>query len=92
MGRRSVSGIRQPARLLRHEHEHRPSHHLGEPQISGPLAVYPIFGPQPGLRYRSIAHAIERGAYVTELDGRASDNNVLITNASDQGVLLTRGS
>jgi hypothetical protein len=66
-------------------------HHLGEPQISGPLAVYPIFGPQPRLRYRSLAHAVERGAYITELDGRASVNDVLITNASDQGVLLYEG-
>jgi hypothetical protein len=67
------------------------SHHLGEPQISGPLAVYPIFGPQPRLRYRSLAHAVERGAYITELDGRASVNDVLITNASDQVVLLYEG-
>jgi hypothetical protein len=66
-------------------------HHLGEPQISGRLAVYPIFGPQPRLRYRSLAHAVERGAYITELDGRASVNDVLITNASDQGVLLYEG-
>jgi hypothetical protein len=66
-------------------------HHLGEPQISGPLAVYPIFGPQPRLRYRSLAHAVERGAYVTELDGRASVNDVLITNAADEGVLLYEG-
>ena len=66
-------------------------HHLGEPQISGPLAVYPIFGPQPRLRYRNLAHAIERGAYITELDGRASVNDVLITNASDQAVLLYEG-
>ena len=66
-------------------------HHLGEPQISGPLAVYPIFGPHPRLRYRSLAHAVERGAYITELDGRASVNDVLITNASGQGVLLYEG-
>jgi hypothetical protein len=66
-------------------------HQLGEPQISGPLAVYPIFGPQPRLRYRSLAHAAQRGAYITELDGRASVNDVLITNASDQGVLLYEG-
>jgi hypothetical protein len=66
-------------------------HHLGEPQISGPLAVYPIFGPQPRMRYRSLAHAVERGTYITELDGRASVNDVLITNASDQGVLLYEG-
>jgi hypothetical protein len=66
-------------------------HHLGEPQLSGPLALYPIFGPQPRLRYRSLAHAVERGAYITELDGRASVNDVLITNASDQGVLLYEG-
>jgi hypothetical protein len=66
-------------------------HHLGEPQISGPLAIYPIFGPRPRLRYRSLAHAAERGAYITELDGGASVNDVLITNASDQGVLLFEG-
>jgi hypothetical protein len=66
-------------------------HHLGEPQISGPLAVYPIFGPQPRLRYRSLAHAAQRGVFITELEDRASVNDVQVTNASNQAVLLYEG-
>jgi hypothetical protein len=65
--------------------------HLGEPQISGPLAIFPIFGPRPRLRYRSLGQAVKHGAFVTEVDDHGSVNDVLICNASDQTLLLYEG-
>src|SRR5690242_7547572 len=41
---------------------------LGEPQVAGPLAVFPIFGPEPRLKYRTLEQATELGAVVKELD------------------------
>lgn len=65
--------------------------HLGDPQISGPLAVFPIFGPRPRVRYRSLGQAVKRGAFVTEVDEHGSVNDVLICNASDEALLLYEG-
>lgn len=65
--------------------------HLGDPQISGPLAVFPIFGPKPRLRYRGLGQAVRHGAFVTEVDEHGSVNDVLICNASDQALLLYEG-
>jgi hypothetical protein len=64
---------------------------LGSPQISGPLAVYPIFGPSSKLRYRTLAQAVDHGAFVTEVDEHGSVNDVQVCNASDQAVLLYEG-
>jgi hypothetical protein len=30
--------------------------HVGEPDIHGPLAVFPLFGPRPVLDYVAFAH------------------------------------
>jgi hypothetical protein len=65
--------------------------HLGAPQISGPFAVYPIFGPEPRLRYRSLSQAVKHGAFITEVDEHGDVNDVLVCNASDQAVLLYEG-
>jgi hypothetical protein len=64
---------------------------LGTPQTSGPLAVYPVFGPEPRLRYRTLAQAVDHGAFVTEVDEHGSVNDVQVCNASDQPVLLYEG-
>ena len=65
--------------------------HLGDPQVSGPLAVYPIFGPDPRLVYRGLAQAIKHGAFITEVDEHGDVNHVLVCNASDQMILLYEG-
>lgn len=65
--------------------------HLGAPQVSGPLAVYPIFGPEPRLLYRGLPQAVQHGAFVTEVDAWGDVNEVLVCNASDQAVLLYEG-
>jgi hypothetical protein len=65
--------------------------HLGEPQISGPLTVYPIFGPEPTVLYRSLSHAVAHGAFITEVDEDGDVNDVLVFNASAHSVLLYEG-
>src|ERR1039458_9169812 len=65
--------------------------HLGSPQTTGPLSLYPIFGGEPRLPYRSLSQAVKHGAVIREVDEHGSVNDVLICNASDQPVLLYEG-
>ena len=64
---------------------------LGEPQVAGPLAVFPVFGPAPRLTYRPLAEAISLGALVKELDGGASVGDLSVENPTDLPVLLFEG-
>jgi len=64
---------------------------LGEPQVVGPLAVFPVFGPSPLLQYRALADAIDHGAFVKELDRAASVNRLLVGNPTDRALLLYEG-
>ena len=64
---------------------------LGSPQTAGPLAVFPIFGPEPRWRYRSLAQASARGAFVAEVDDHGSVNDVLVANITDEPLLLYEG-
>jgi hypothetical protein len=68
-----------------------PELHIGPPQISAPLAVYPILGGKPTLCYRSLGQAVKRGVFIAEVDEHGSVNDVLVSNASDQPVLLYEG-
>lgn len=63
---------------------------VGEPDIVGPLAVYPLFGPPTNLIYRAFADP-GAGASITELEGGASVNDLLVHNEGDQPVLLYEG-
>jgi hypothetical protein len=65
--------------------------HLGAPQVSGALAVYPIFGGEPRFRYRSLAAATALGAFVSEVDPHGSVNEVLVCNITDQPLLVYEG-
>ncbi|HEY5143994.1 MAG TPA: DUF6569 family protein [Solirubrobacteraceae bacterium] len=64
---------------------------LGEPQVVGPLAVFPVFGPPPLLEYRAFSDAIEHGAFVKELDRGASVNHLLACNPTNRALLLYEG-
>src|SRR4051794_22205965 len=64
---------------------------IGEPDVCGPLAVYPLFGPEPTLEYLSFAQAIGLGMTVKELDAGASVNDLLVINTTDKNVLLYEG-
>jgi hypothetical protein len=65
--------------------------HLGTPQTTGPLTLYPIFGGESRLRYRSLGQAVKHGAFISEVNEHGSVNDVLVCNASDQPVLLYEG-
>jgi ARG/rhodanese/phosphatase superfamily protein len=64
---------------------------IGEPDVAGPLAVFPVFGPAPTLEYVSYAEASARGVTITELPSGASVNDLLVTNPLDEHVLLYEG-
>jgi hypothetical protein len=64
---------------------------LGEPQLVGSLAVFPIFGPPPRLAYRAFSQAAELGALVKELDEGASVRELLVHNPTDLPLLLYEG-
>ncbi len=64
---------------------------VGEPDVAGPLAVFPVFGPAPGLDYRSFAEAAALGVTVKELEPSPSVNDLLVVNPMDVHVLLYEG-
>ena len=42
---------------------------VGEPDVAGALAVFPVFGPQPRQEYVAFAQAREHGVRIVERDG-----------------------
>lgn len=64
---------------------------LGDPDVHGPLAVFPVFGPPAQLDYRSFAQGCAAGAGVRELPDGASVNDLLVVNPGDVPVLLYEG-
>ena len=64
---------------------------VGEPDVHGALAVFPLFGPPPVLQYVAFADACARGVVVKELDGGASVNDLVVVNPTDAAVLLYEG-
>ncbi|MGI8461651.1 MAG: ARPP-1 family domain-containing protein [Solirubrobacterales bacterium] len=64
---------------------------VGDPDIAGPLAVFPLFGPEPGREYRAYADAVADGVEIRELPGGASVNNLVIDNPTEHEVLLFEG-
>src|SRR3954470_15261884 len=64
---------------------------VGDPDVAGPLAVFPVFGGEPRLAYRSFAQAAALGASVTELPGGASVNDLLVHNPTSLALLLYEG-
>lgn len=64
---------------------------IGDPDVCGPLAVFPLFGPEPQLRYLAFAQAVPAGLIVKELDGGASVRDLTVANPTDQHVLLYEG-
>ncbi|MDP9385249.1 MAG: hypothetical protein M3P50_08460, partial [Actinomycetota bacterium] len=64
---------------------------LGEPDVHGPLAVFPVFGPTPVLEYVSFARARAYGISIRELPSGASVNDLVVLNPTDHTVLLYEG-
>lgn len=61
----------------------------GPPDVRGPLAVFPLFGPPPLLEYDAFATA--RGVAVKELVSGAAVNDLLVVNRGPRAVLLYEG-
>lgn len=64
---------------------------IGEPDVSGPMAVYPVFGAPPSLSYISMARAHGQGFTVKELPGGASVRDLIVSNPGPEPVLLFEG-
>jgi hypothetical protein len=64
---------------------------LGEPDVCGALAVFPLFGPAATLSYLAFSQAITHGLAVKELDSGASVNDLFVLNPTDKNVLLYEG-
>jgi hypothetical protein len=64
---------------------------VGEPDLSGPLAVFPIFAPAPRLEYVAFSQGRTAGVVVKELESSASVRDLLIENPTTTPVLLYEG-
>ena len=64
---------------------------LGDPDVHGPLAVFPIFGPGPRTEYVSFAQGRGHGAAIKELEQHAEVNDLLVLNPTDHAILLYEG-
>jgi len=64
---------------------------LGDPDVHGPLAVFPIFGPAPWVEYLSFAQGRAHGAAIKELEHHAEVNDLLVLNPTDHAILLYEG-
>ena len=64
---------------------------VASPDVSGPLAVYPLIGPMPVLEYQSFAQGVELGVSIKELDSGASVRDLVVHNPTDVPVLLFEG-
>jgi hypothetical protein len=64
---------------------------VGEPDVSGPLAVFPVFGPDSRHDYVAFSQGRDQGVKVVETEGHASVNELVIQNPTDVSVLLYEG-
>jgi hypothetical protein len=64
---------------------------VGDPNVAGPLAVFPIFGPEPKREYRAYADMASEGVAIKELPGGASVNDLIVDNSTPHEVLLFEG-
>jgi hypothetical protein len=64
---------------------------VGEPEVHGPLAVFPLLGPPPEAEYVAFADGVARGLVVKELGDGASVNDLMVLNPTAVNVLLYEG-
>ena len=64
---------------------------VGDPDVHGPLAVFPLFGPPPVAEYVAFADGVARGLLVKELEDGASVGDLVVLNPTDANVLLYEG-
>ena len=64
---------------------------VGDPDVAGPLAVYPVTGAAPALEYLGFAQAIGSGLAIKELSDGADVNDLVVLNPTPHHVLLYEG-
>lgn len=64
---------------------------VGEPDVAGPLAVFPVFGAEPGAEYLSLAEATTLGLAITEQPDAARVGELRVANPTGSAVLLYEG-
>ena len=64
---------------------------VAAPDVAGPLAVFPLFGPPPRMLYKPFARAVADGVTVRERPGHASVNDLVVDNPTPDAVLLYDG-
>ena len=64
---------------------------VGDPDVTGPLAVFPLFGPLARFEYQSFAQGRAHGVSVKELPDGASVNDLVVHNPTGLPVLLFEG-
>lgn len=64
---------------------------VGEPDVAGPLAVFPVFGAEPTVSYVAFAQVHGAGMQVKEREGAADVNDLLVLNSTALNVLLYEG-
>src|SRR3954447_14076343 len=64
---------------------------VGEPDVAGPLAVFPLFGPSARFEYQSFAQGSAHGVSIKEIPGGGSVNDLVVSNPTGLPVLLFEG-
>ncbi len=64
---------------------------VGDPDVAGPLAVYPLTGASPELDYLGFAQAIGSGLAIKEVADGALVNDLVVLNPTPHHVLLYEG-
>jgi hypothetical protein len=64
---------------------------VGDPDVSGPLAVFPLFGRMVELKFLSFSRGRQHGVVLREMDGGASVNDLVVRNTAEVPVLLYEG-
>jgi len=64
---------------------------VGDPDVAGPLAVYPVLGARPELDYVAFAAAVGAGLTIKEMEDGASVNDLQVLNPTPHNVLLYEG-
>ena len=64
---------------------------VGDPDVAGPLAVFPLFGRTVDLKFVSFVRGRQHGVVLREMDGGASVNDLVVRNTGEVPVLLYEG-
>jgi hypothetical protein len=64
---------------------------VGEPDVAGALAVFPLFGGPPRHRYVAFAQGRAAGVTIREVAGAARVDDLTVTNPTGAAVLLYEG-